>query len=363
LQSLSHCKNSANIIQSVDFILATSILTQEQRKAAFIRLGEYLKSPDDKLKHLIASAHHFNAWFTAEETSKAVKGIADMLNEGNVGKWFSSLGSEPTSSPKKIGLVLAGNLPLVGFHDVLAVLATGHIALIKLSSQDNKLIPCLLDKLKEYEPAFSEQLIFTERLDGFDAVIATGSNNSSRYFEYYFSKVPHIIRKNRNSVAVLTGQETTDELYLLGHDIFDYFGLGCRNVSKIYVPEGYNFNTFFESIEVYKNVFNHHKYANNYDYNKSIYLINNEKHYDNGFLLVKKDMRLTSPLAVLHYEEYSNMDQVENTLEAAAEQIQCVVTKQNLNLSPQQVEFGGSQRPRLWDYADGINTLDFLRSL
>lgn len=341
-------------------------MTLEQRKTAFKSLGYYLQSPDEPLKNLINDAHYSNAWFTPAETAKAIKGIASMLNPKDLDTWLEGekTSAQSTFTPKKIGLVLAGNIPLVGFHDILSILATGHIALIKSSSQDKDLVPYLVKKLIEFEPEFEKQINFIERLEGFDAVIATGSNNTSRYFEYYFGKVPHIIRKNRNSIAVLTGNETRDDLYLLGHDIFDFFGLGCRNVSKVFVPEDYDFRTFFESIESYNGIVNHNKYCNNYEYNKSIYLINREKHYDNGFLLVKKDERLPSPLAVLYYEEYDKLESVEEKIQLHSEQLQCIVSKSKLRkLNNQQVSFGESQQPKLWDYADSINTIDFLLSL
>ncbi len=340
-------------------------MTLEQRKAALINLGEYLNSPDEKLKQLINTAHHSNAWFTPQETTKALKGISFMLSEEDLNKWFDTIsgsGKEDFTA-KTVGLVLAGNIPLVGFHDILAVVATRHIAMIKASSQDKYLIPHLLNKLIEFQPDFEKQIRFTERLENFEAVIATGSNNSSRYFEHYFGRVPHIIRKNRNSIAVLSGTEKTEELYLLGHDLFDYFGLGCRNVSKVFVPKGYDFRIFFESIEGYNNIVNHNKYCNNYEYNKSIYLINRDKHLDNGFLLVKEDTRLASPLAVLYFEEYKDLSSVEDSISAHANEIQCIVTNQKLSVKPQQLGFGESQKPRLWDYADGVNTVEFLLSL
>jgi len=252
---------------------------------------------------------------------------------------------------------------LVGFHDVLCVLITGNYALIKASSQDARLLKYVLEVLCAIEPVFSERYNFTERLVNFDAVIATGSNNTSRYFEYYFGKVPHIIRKNRSSVAVLKGDETTEQLYTLGHDVFDYFGLGCRNVSKLLVPKGYNFNLFFESIEVYNDIINHHKYNNNYFYNKSIYLVNSDKHLDNDFLLLKEDTRLASPLAVMYFEYYDDINMVESKLTGDAEQIQCVVSATPLNIKSQVVDFGQSQEPELWDYADGVDTMAFLTGL
>ncbi|MEJ6981482.1 acyl-CoA reductase [Pedobacter sp. P351] len=339
-------------------------MTQEQRKAAFKHLGNYLQNPDEHLKTLISNAHYSNAWFTPEETRKAINGISHMLNAEDLDTWMDDVKNQQGNfTPKKIGLVLAGNIPMVGFHDILSVMASGHIALIKSSSQDKDLIPHLVNKLIEFEPEFKNQINFIERLEGFDAVIATGSNNTSRYFEYYFGKVPHIIRKNRNSIAVLTGEETRDELHLLGHDVFDFFGMGCRNISKVFVPNDYDFTTFFESVETYKNIVNHNKYCNNYEYNKSIYLINREKHFDNGFLLVKKDERLASPLAVLYYEEYDKLESAEALILLHSEQIQCIVSKSKLNVSNQQVGFGESQKPKLWDYADGVNTIEFLLSL
>jgi hypothetical protein len=194
-------------------------------------------------------------------------------------------------------------------------------------------------------------------------VIATGSNNTSRYFDYYFGKGPNIIRRNRNSIAVLTGKETATQLHALGHDIFDYYGLGCRNVSKLFVPEGYNFNFFFESIESYNQVIHHHKYNNNYDYNKSIYLVNGDAHLDNGFLLLKKDEKLTSPLAVLFYDNYTDIASAQKTINRETENIQCVVSAAKLDINNQLVGFGESQEPKLWDYADGVDTMKFLVKL
>lgn len=342
-------------------------MTSKQRIKAFIELGHILKSPDDQLNKLINSAQQYNAWFTPPSTSLAIKAIADMLNKKDLEQWMVAYSSLPskletnTQQMYSVGLILAGNIPMVGFHDILCVLASGNKALIKLSSQDQKLIPFILGKLLEIEPGFNQQFEYIERLKDFDAVIATGSNNTSRYFEYYFKSVPHIIRKNRNSIAVLSGQESPDELKALGHDIFDYFGLGCRNVSKLYVPKGYNFETLFESIEVFKPVSDHHKYNNNYDYNKSIFLVNMEKHLDNGFLLLKEDVRTASPLAVLYYEEYDNLAVLNKELMSKSEQIQCVISHIPLKMST--LEFGQSQQPGIMDYADGIDTMLFLKEV
>ncbi|GAA4319118.1 acyl-CoA reductase [Mucilaginibacter gynuensis] len=330
---------------------------------AFSVLGEHLRNPDDELQQLIASEQYHNAWFTPASVNAAVAAIAETLNSYDLTKWTSQYIIDQNKSAKKVGLILAGNIPLVGFHDILCVLITGNHALIKASSQDARLIKYILHKLVTIEPAFTDSYSFVERLQGFDAVIATGSNNTSRYFEYYFGKVPNIIRKNRNSVALLTGNETAEQLFNLGHDIFDYYGLGCRNVSKLLVPKDYDFTFFFESIEAHNDIANHNKFHNNYDYNKSIYLVNRDKHLDNGFLLVKEDERFASPLAVLYFEYYDDLAAAEEKLNLQTESIQCVVTAAPLNIPNQVVGFGQSQQPGLADYADGVDTMAFLSSL
>ncbi len=330
---------------------------------AFSELGMRLFHPDEQLTDIINDEKQFNAWFTPESVLNAVKALGKTLNSEDLTRWLAGYDIDYDKQPKKVGLILAGNIPLVGFHDVLCVLITGNHALIKASSQDARLIKHVLGMLVNIEQEFKNRYSFVERLEDFDAIIATGSNNTSRYFEYYFSKVPNIIRKNRNSVAVLTGNETKEQLHELGHDIFDYYGLGCRNVSKVLVPKGYIFNFFFESIESYQPIINHHKYNNNYDYNKSIYLVNRDKHFDNGFLLLKEDERLTSPLAVLYYGYYDDLGSVQTMLDRESDKIQCIVSDANLQVKPQVVDFGTSQQPALWDYADGVDTMAFLTGL
>ena len=336
-----------------------SALTQEKVIIAYKKLGEKLTNPTDILGYAIYAAESSNAWFTKENIKKSILSFSEMLNDADIVRWFQSIGF--SFLPKKVGLILAGNIPMVGFHDILCVLATGNIALIKLSSSDDKLIKAIIAELIIIEPAFSDKIEYVERLKDFDAVIATGSNNSSRYFDYYFSKVPNIIRKNRNSVAVLDGTENKEDIQNLGHDIFDYFGLGCRNVSKLYFPKGYDIANFYEGIESFQPIINHFKYNNNYDYNKSIYLVNAAKHFDNGFLLLKEDDSLTSPLAVLFYEEYDSLQQLDEKLQLQKEKIQCIVTK--ANLASNTFAFGKSQHPKLWDYADNVNTIEFLKQL
>ena len=336
-------------------------LTVEKLIIAFHKLSIFMNCPDDKFNSIIDSAPNHNAWFQAEEVKRSLSSFSEMLNHQALDKWFQEIRLNP--SPKRIGMILAGNIPMVGFHDILCVLATGNIAVIKLSSSDGQLLPALLKQLISFEPLLADQIVYAERLKDFDAIIATGSNNSSRYFDYYFGKVPNIIRKNRNSIAVLDGRESTNDIALLGHDIFDYFGLGCRNVSKIYIPEGYEIKNFFEPLEKFSPIINHFKYNNNYDYNKSIYLVNSEPHFDNGFLLLKEDTGLSSPLAVLYYESYQKLDDLNARLEPIQENIQCIVTHAPLQMESSMVTFGQSQHPALWDYADNVNTIKFLNDL
>ena len=331
---------------------------------SFSALGKQLAEPDEQLMAIINDEQYHNAWFTPESVLRAVTAIGQMLNEADLTTWLSKYNLSGDGQPKKVGLILAGNIPLVGFHDVLCVMATGNHALIKTSSQDAYLIKHVLQRLVDIDGSFAAQFSFIERLTDFDAIIATGSNNSSRYFDYYFGKVPNIIRKNRNSIALLTGNETAEDMFALGHDIFDYYGLGCRNVSKLLVPEGYIFNFFFESIEEeFKTIIHHHKYSNNYDYNKSIYLVNSDKHFDNGFLMAKEDERIASPLAVVYYSHYTDLQAAQQLLTEQSENLQCIVTKAPIDVQSQVVGFGQSQQPALWDYADGIDTMDFLANL
>lgn len=330
--------------------------------STFAALGEELLNPSEQLLQIIRQERQYNAWFTPESVLQAVKAIGKMLNQADLERWLPE-NTDAVFTGKKVGLVLAGNIPAVGFHDVLCVLASGNFAMIKASANDARLISYILKRLVILEPAFANCYEFTERLVDFDAVIATGSNNTSRYFDYYFGKVPNIIRKNRNSLALLSGFENEEELQKLGHDIFDYYGLGCRNVSKLLVPENFDFGVFFRAIEAFQPVINHHKYNNNYDYNKSVYLVNQAKHLDNGFLLLKQDEKIASPLAVLYYDFYTDSEDATRKLNQQKEELQCVVSSMKINADVQFVGLGDSQFPHLWDYADGVDTMAFLKSI
>lgn len=264
-------------------------------------------------------------------------------------------------TPKKVGVVMAGNIPMVGFHDFMSVLISGHDLLAKLSSDDEVLMKKLTDMLIAIEPAFANKIEFVPMLKNADAIIATGSDNTARYFEYYFAKRPHIIRKNRSSIGILTGHEEKDDLQALGEDVFRYFGLGCRNVSKVFVPEGYTFDKFFEANAARENVLEHHKYHNNYDYNKSILLVNRVPHFDNGFLLVQESENLVSPISVLFYQTFTSLADLRHKLEAVKDKTQCVVSAHGWLEGS--IPFGEAQCPMPWDYADGVDTLAFLQKL
>lgn len=333
-------------------------MTQKQRIDAFVALGKLLASDQEKINNVLQQAAFKNPWYTPANTKKQFQVWSSNLTAEKLTPWIASYPFG--ESDKVVGLILAGNIPLVGFHDILCVLLAGFHAQIKLSSDDAGLTKFVLDELITIEPAFEKKIQLVERLQQYDLIIATGSDNSSRYFDYYFGKKPHIIRKNRNAIAILTGRESKGQLKALGADIFDYFGLGCRSVSKLYIPQGYDFHLFFEAMEDYNAVKEHHKYVNNYDYNKSIYLINGDRHFDNGFMLLKEDIRFTSPLATVFFEEYEQLDPVRAQLEAQADKIQCIVTEATIETGIPTFPLGGSQYPALTDYADGVDVLKFL---
>ncbi len=349
-------------------------MSQNDKKKCFIELGKFLsqfsekeiiKNPAvlnnnqffDEFVNLIQLSQSHNGWYTPENVCFSIQSWAKALTEDNLNQWLSDYTLE-VNKPKKVGLILAGNIPLVGFHDFLSVLITGNSVLIKTSSNDHYLLPFLAKYIIAIDSELANKIIFVEgKLENFDAVIATGSDNTARYFEYYFKNKPSIIRKNRNSVAILNGDETSAQLTDLGEDIFRYFGLGCRNVSKLFVPKGYSFTAFFEAIFEYQDVIHYEKYANNYDYNKAVFLMSNFKLLDNGFLTLKEDSSYSSPISSVFYEFYENLEDLQIKLNTDAERIQCIVSN---NLVANSIAFGQTQNPNLWDYADNINTIDFL---
>lgn len=327
-----------------------------------ITLGEKLAKLDEsQLNEWTARIYANNPWFTPENIKSAFDGWIKMLQPEAVKEWLNHYSISIPQTPKTVGLVMAGNIPFAGFHDVLCVLAAGHKVKAKRSSQDRLLPEYIVSLIKDIDPEVASRVEWVEKIENIDAVIATGSGNTSRYFHYYFAKWPHIIRKNRTSVAVLSGNESDDELRALGKDVFTYFGLGCRNVSKVFIPEGSSPEPILRVFEEFDKVKTHNKFANNYDYNRSVYYLNHIPFFDNLVLILKEDEALASPIGVLYYEFYKNVNQVQLKLEAERENIQCIVSKPEL--IDGSVPFGQAQSPSISDYADGVDTMEFLLNL
>ncbi|WP_294229029.1 acyl-CoA reductase [uncultured Chryseobacterium sp.] len=341
-------------------------MNTENQVLGLTRLSRYIKdflaknqeaySEDDAgFESLLERSKIENPWFTIENQKFALQQWADLLTEKNIGSWLNKYRVSGIS--KRVGLILAGNIPLVGFHDVISVVLSNHIPVIKLSSKDKYMIPFLLKKWNEFSEG-SVPFEFVEKLENFDAVIATGSNNTARYLEYYFKNHLHIIRKNRTSIAVLKGDETEEDLKLLAEDIFRYFGLGCRNVTRLFIPQDFVIDRLFESFLDFQDIINHNKYANNYDYNRAIYLLNQEKFWDNNFVMLKEDEKLFSPLSVINFSRYSSLDEVKSFIAENEENIQCIVAGEELGLNS--VKPGEAQNPGLDTYADNVDTMKFL---
>jgi hypothetical protein len=327
-------------------------------------LSEINKLFREPFNKAVKEAGTYNPWFTGEFIMYSLSALSDVLGEESMNTFLRSYPEiKDFRGPSlKVGIIMAGNIPLVGFHDLLNVCLSGHTALVKMSSKDEKLLPVILDVLLYCDPGFRETIILLEdRLKNPDAVIATGSDNSSRYFEYYFGKYPHLIRKNRNSAAVLTGSETQDDHRKLADDIFLYFGMGCRNVSKLFIPADFNIPSLLDNFESYSYLYNHNKYANNYDYHRAVLLVNREKHLDTGYVLLKENAGYASPVGVLYYEFYESLKELEPKLKEDAGKIQCIVCKPGLIQGS--VDFGKSQQPGLGDFADNADTMRFLINL
>jgi hypothetical protein len=343
----------------------------EQRLTGFVGLGHILDDFLDMgkqknvhtvklMQEAVKQAAISNHWFTESSIHFALSSITSLLDESALRKWLAAYSFPDTNEPlRKIGVVMAGNIPLVGFHDFLCVLISGNCFLGKLSSRDDILLKAISDLLSLTEPGFKDRINFTDALlKDYDGVIATGSNNTARHFEYYFKHCPHIIRRNRNGIAILTGMETAEEMKALSTDIFQYFGLGCRNVSKIYIPTDYQFESFYPAMENWKDILFHHHYANNYDYNRAIFLVNVVPFLDNGFLILREEKQIASPVSVVHYERYHSLNNLIQELEIHSHEIQCVVSSSGQVSSA--IPFGKAQFPELHDYADGIDTMEFL---
>lgn len=332
----------------------------KDRIKSFAKLGDKIDNiPNDQFDELALSAQNQNNWFVKENIQEAFSGITKFLKEENLNQWLSNYTfGKSANGSIKIGVIAAGNIPMVGFHDVLSVLVSGHSLMLKMSSDDAVLMNYVLNLLFEVEPSYKDRVEVVERLNDADAYIATGSDNSARYFKYYFKEKPNVIRQNRSSAVVLTGNESIKDIQNLGRDIFQYYGLGCRNISKAFVPEGYDFKFMLDNLQEWEWVGDHHKYRNNYDYNKSIYLVNKEPHLDNGFMLIRESVEMVSPISVLYYQQYTHDRELQELLQANESKIQCVV-----GAGDGFIPFGQAQHPEVWDYADGVDTIEFLISL
>lgn len=354
------------MVQATTYTLAQRMAALEQVGRVMAALGAARPWPGhasglaeveyNDLDRAVREARIANGWATEENVRHAFSAWAKALQAESLATWLSAYPAleQPRAVVKTVGLILAGNVPLVGLHDVLCVWLSGHRARVKCSSQEPALIPALLKVLDTFLPGTMEQVVFTsEKLGAVDAVIATGSNNTARYFHHYFGQLPRIVRKSRVSVAVLDGSETEEELAALAEDVFRYYGLGCRNVSKVYVPQDFDLDRIFGAFFPWKDIVHHNKYGNNYDYTRALWMLDGVPFLENGFVLFREDKALPSPAATLHYERYSDIAKVEAELIAQADGIQCLVGRGK-------VPFGTTQFPALWEYADGVDTLEFL---
>lgn len=328
----------------------------QERINLFIQLGEYMKSNDKVWLEACDRASRKNSWFTPEHINKAIQAIEQgFLQKSILEKWLAPYKiPSRNKNPVTVGIAMAGNIPMVGFHDFLCTFITGNLSVIKLSSKDDILLKHLIERLYEWNNETKKLIQLSDTLKNCDAYIATGSNNSSRYFEYYFAKYPHIIRRNRTSVAILSGKETKKELESLADDICLYFGLGCRNITHIFAPPTYNFLPLLDALRKYNYFMKFHKYKNNYDYQLTLQLLNKVQYMSNDSILLVENESIFSPIAQLHYSYYNKENDLINNL--PMENLQCIVGS---NFTP----FGKAQEPCITDYADGIDTIQFLLSL
>lgn len=334
-------------------------MSSEIRIKNFIALGQYLLEGDEQLDTIIRKAAMYNSWFDENSSRQAIAAVAnEFLDAAKLNTWVSQY--DEILQPKTIGIVAAGNIPLVSFHDILAVLISGHRLLIKYSDKDKYLTPFILQKLVEINDDFSSKIFTDERWKNYDAVIATGSNNTSRYFEQYFGQKPNIIRKNRHSVAVLTGKETEEDLYNIGIDVFSYYGLGCRNVSKLWVPENYDFTSLAKSWQPFYYLMEHNSYKNNLDYQRTLYMMNGTPFLNIDFVNITQNDALSSPISCLHYAYYQHINEVKLALEKDTDSLQCVVST---NSEISKIKPGEAQKPGLTDYADNVDVMKFLSEL
>lgn len=312
---------------------------------------------------IVQSLNH-NPWFIKKHIEHAIKAIGQMLTAKDLGPWINQyqIGDQSDKQAVTIGVIMAGNIPAVGFHDFLCIMMAGVNFAGKLSSDDPYLLPSLAKILCAIDNSFTDRINFSrEPILKADAIIATGSNNTARYFGYYYSRLPHIFRNNRNGVAVLSGNETQAQLVALAEDVFLHFGLGCRNVSKLFLPAGYNFFQLLQAFETARHVCDHASYMNNFKHFKALFTLHQDDFFDNGFLILKYSTAIASPVAALYYEFYGNIDELVQKMREQLDQIQCIVSAINLPFTT--IDFGETQHPGLADYADGVDTVKFIADL
>lgn len=347
------------------------MLEVTDRVNSFSKLGEWLgkeldavkEGKENSLEEILRKTHDQNNWFTRESVLRSLRALNSWLQKDKLDDWVSYYHIGNPANQKVVAIIMAGNIPLVNFHDLLGVLISGNKVLVKLSKQDSVLLPFLMEKLVAIETQWSGQITFTEeKLIDFDAVIATGSNNTSRYFEHYFGKYPHIIRKNRSSIGIIEPDMPKDDLRSFYNDIFDYYGLGCRNISFLMLPEKFEWDEFHNAWEGLENPLAHHKYKNNYDYYKSFYLVNKQPFIDLGMVMLTEGDQLSTSISVISYAYYKNEEEITNFIMQRQDEIQCVVSKKNYgNFAT--IQPGQSQYPGLMDYPDNVDIIQFLLAL
>lgn len=334
------------------------MLNQQAIVDAFVALGGRLKSTDEKLQLTVTKTYIANNWLTQDNYWLAIGHWQQVLVAAKLLQFIKDY--TYAQRPQKVGVIMAGNIPLVGFHDLVCVLLSGNIAVIKPSSDDKYVMILLADWLIEIEPQLATRIEVVERMNHIDAVVATGSNNSFRYFEHYFKDIPSLLRKNRKSMAILDGTESDEDLTSLSDDVFQYFGLGCRNVNFVYLPSSMKITTILDAFMKYKELANHNKYTNNYTYHRALLLMNTEQHLDTGFLLSKERENLHAPLACLHYAYYNSDEQLNSFIDKNRSEIQCIVGNY---LEVDTIPYGKSQSPELKHFADNVDTMLFLTNL
>ncbi len=333
-----------------------------RRLKSFLELKKTLERLSaERIAPVMREATIRNPWFTEANIRHALAGVIYLLREDQLRTWTGRYSFQENKMPRRVGIIMAGNIPLVGFHDLMCVLLSGHTALVKPSSHDEALPRFMAKMLTEIDTEWQDRILFVDKLNEVEAVIATGSDNSSRYFDYYFRKHPKIIRKNRTSVAIIDGNEREEELEALGEDIYRYFGLGCRNVSKIYIPESYDIRKLLDRLNHWAHLADCHKFVNNYNYSRAIYAMERIPYLDNGFSLFTESPQLTSPTAVVYYEKYQDLQQLRQALQPVSDKIQCIVSR--MGWFEGSVEPGKAQMPEVHDYADGVDTMAFLQQL